>query len=128
MARFRGINRLADFDDNRREWGRAARFLREHVPIAGRVPPDSWIREDRPRYPPRATRDALANAICHRDDISGEAVTVTVDDDHLENTNPGSLPFRLTPEDLTRLSLARSTARASLNAGDPAPLTSSNGA
>jgi ATP-dependent DNA helicase RecG len=110
MARFRGPNRLADFDDNRQEWGhafetlrRAERFLREHVPIAGRVWPDRLIREDRPRYPPRATREALANAICHRDYIEGGgAVTVAVYDDHLEIANPGSLHFGLTPEDLTR--------------------------
>ena len=73
VARFRGMNRLADFADNRMFTGnlfellrQAERFLRDHVPIAGRVISGQLVREDRPRYAPRATREALANAMCHR--------------------------------------------------------------
>ncbi len=65
VARFRGINRLADFADNRMFTGnlfellrQAERFLRDQVPIAGRVIPGQLVREDRPRYAPRATREA----------------------------------------------------------------------
>ena len=108
MARFRGRDRLADFEDNRQVWGHAfallrhaTTFLREHTPIAGRVLPDRLEREDRPRYPPRATREALANALCHRDYTQpGGAVAVAMYDDRLEITNPGRLPFGLTPEKL----------------------------
>ena len=46
LGRFRGINRLADFSDNRQYWGhafsllrRAESFLMDHVPIAGQVCP-----------------------------------------------------------------------------------------
>lgn len=61
------------------------------------------VREDRPLYPPRATREAIANALCHRDYIShGDAVAVAMYDDHLEVTNPGELHFGLTPEALAR--------------------------
>lgn len=110
MARFRGTNRLADFADNRQPWchafeqlRRAESFLADHVPIAGRVHPDRLIREDRPLYAPRATREALANAICHRDyTAGGGAVTIAMYDDHLEIANPGSLHFGLTPEKLQR--------------------------
>jgi ATP-dependent DNA helicase RecG len=60
------------------------------------------IREDQPWYPPRATREALANALCHRDyTIPGGAVAVAMYDDHLEITNPGDLHFGITPEKLT---------------------------
>lgn len=94
MARFRGTNRLADFADNRQYWGhafallrRAESFLMDHVPIAGRVVPGKLVREDQPWYPPRATREALANAICHRDYlVPGGAVAVAMYDDHLEIT------------------------------------------
>ena len=109
MARFRGKDRLADFADNRQYWGnafallrRAQSFLVDHVPIAGRVVPGKMVREDQPWYPPRATREALANALCHRDyTIAGGAVALAMYDDHLEITNPGELHFGITPEKLT---------------------------
>jgi ATP-dependent DNA helicase RecG len=108
LARFRGKNRLAEFSDNRQYWGhafsllrRAESFLLDYVPIAGRVIPGKIVREDRPLYPPRATREALANALCHRDyAIPGGAVTVAMYDDHLEISNPGALHFGITPEKL----------------------------
>ena len=69
-----GRNRLADFADNRQYWGhafgllrRAESFLMDHVHIAGRIVPGKMISEDQPWYPPRATREALANGLCHRD-------------------------------------------------------------
>jgi ATP-dependent DNA helicase RecG len=110
LARFRGKNRLADFADNRQYWGhafsllrRAESFLMDHVPIAGRVVPGKLVREDQPWYPPRATREAIANAICHRDyTIPGGAVAVAMYDDHLEITNPGTFHFGITPEELVQ--------------------------
>jgi ATP-dependent DNA helicase RecG len=108
LARFRGKDRLADFSDNRQYWGhafsllrRAESFLLDHVPIAGRVLPGKMVREDQPWYPPRATREALANALCHRDyTVPGGAVAIAMYDDHLEITNPGELHFGITPEKL----------------------------
>ena len=110
VARFRGINRLADFADNRMFTGnlfellrQAERFLRDNTPIAGRVVPGQLVRDDRPRYAPRATREALANAMCHRDyTIAGGAVSVAMYDDRLEIGNPGTFHFGLTPERLTQ--------------------------
>lgn len=110
LGRFRGKNRLADFEDNRQYWGnafsllrRAESFLMDHVPIAGRVIPGKMVREDQPGYPPRATREALANALCHRDYIiPGGAVAVAMYNDHLEITNPGALHFGITPAKLTK--------------------------
>ena len=61
------------------------------------------VREDQPWYPPRATREALANALCHRDyTVPGGAVAIAMYDDHLEITNPGDLHFGITPEMLAR--------------------------
>lgn len=110
LARFRGRDRLADFADNRQYWGhafsllrRAESFLMDHVPIAGRVVSGKMVREDQPWYPPRATREGIANAICHRDyTIPGGAVAVAMYDDHLEIANPGALHFGITPEKLTQ--------------------------
>ena len=110
LARFRGKNRLADFADNRQYWGHAfallrhaESFLMDHVPIAGRVVSGRMRREDRPLYPPRATREAVANALCHRDYTNaGGAVSVAMYDEHLEIINIGTLHFDITPEKLAR--------------------------
>ena len=110
LARFRGTDRLGDFIDNRQYWGhafallrRAETFLLDHVPIAGRVVSGRMKRQDRPLYPPRATREAVANALCHRDyTIPGGAVSMAMYDDRLEIINTGTLHFDITPEMLTQ--------------------------
>jgi len=59
------------------------------------------IREDYPLYPPLATREAIANAICHRDHtIPGGAIALAMYDNRLEIINPGILHFEITPEKL----------------------------
>lgn len=107
VARFRGVDKM-QFLDNRQFNGNAftllanaERFLRETLPIAGRFEQDRFERIDEPLYPPLATREALANAICHRDySIGGGSIGVAVYDDRLEVTSAGSLHFGLTPEAL----------------------------
>jgi ATP-dependent DNA helicase RecG len=109
LARFRGTDKT-EFADNRQEVGnafelltRAQRFLRDHLPVAGRVVPNLFERADDPLYPPVALREALANALCHRDyGMAGGSVGVAIYDDRLEITSTGNLPFGLTPDDLKR--------------------------
>ena len=108
VARFRGLDRTTDFLDNRQFRGnaftllsRAERFLIESLPVASRIVPDRFVRVDEPLYPPEALREALANAICHRDyTIGGGSVGVAIYDDRLEVTSTGPLHFGLTPEKL----------------------------
>jgi len=107
VAKFRGTDRT-EFLDNRQFHGnvfelllRAERFLRESLPVAGRVAPGLFERVDDPLYPPVALREALANAICHRDySIGGGSVAVAIYDDRLEITSSGTLHFGLTAEAL----------------------------
>ncbi|MHA3774941.1 RNA-binding domain-containing protein [Verrucomicrobiota bacterium sgz303538] len=107
IARFRGRDKT-EFLDNRQLNGnafdlllKAERFLRENLPIAGRVRPGMFERIDDPLYPPVALREALANAFCHRDySIGGGSVGVAIYDDRLEITSSGTLHFGLTPEAL----------------------------
>ena len=107
VARFRGVDR-SDFLDNRQFHGNAfallanaERFLRETLPIAGRFESGRFDRIDEPLYPPLATRESLANALCHRDySIGGGSVGVAVYDDRLEVTSSGTLHFGLTPAKL----------------------------
>ena len=107
VARFRGKDKN-EFLDNRQFHGntfdlllKAERFLRENLPVAGRIQPNVFERIDDPLYPPVALREALANAFCHRDySIGGGSVSVGVFDDRLEITSTGTLHFGLTPEAL----------------------------
>lgn len=109
LARFRGTDK-SEFIDNRQEVGnafdlmmRAQRFLRDHLPVAGRIVPSLFERVDDPLYPPAALREALANAICHRDySMPGGSVGIALYDDRLEITSTGALPFGLTPEALLK--------------------------
>ena len=108
VARFRGTARTDEFLDNRQFHGnafellrQAERFFQENLPIAGRIEPDRFERVDDPLYPPEALREALANAICHRDySIGGGSVAAAIYDDRLEVTSSGSLHFGLTAEAL----------------------------
>jgi ATP-dependent DNA helicase RecG len=108
LARFRGRD-TAEFIDNRQETGnafqlftRAQRFLRDHLPVAGRIVPGLFERVDDPLYPPVALREALANALCHRDyGIHGGSVGIAIFDDRLEITSTGLLRFGLKAEELT---------------------------
>lgn len=108
VARFRGLDRSAEFLDNRQFTGNAfsllasaERFLRETLPIASRFESGRLQRIDEPLYPPLATREALANAICHRDyAMGGGSIGLAVYDDRLEVTSTGPLHFGLTPDDL----------------------------
>jgi len=78
-------------------------FLRRHLPVAGRIVPGLFEREDEPLFPLEALREALVNAFCHRDyTIAGGAVSLAIYDDRLEIWSDGTLPFGLTPEDLKR--------------------------
>jgi ATP-dependent DNA helicase RecG len=107
VARFRGRDKT-EFLDNRQFHGnafdlllRAERFLRDNLPVAGRVQPGLFERVDDPLYPPVALREALANAVCHRDySIGGGSIAVAVYDDRLEITSSGTLHFGLTAEAL----------------------------
>lgn len=109
VARFRGNDRT-EFLDNRQFHGnlfqllaRAERYLRESLPVAGRVLPGLFERVDDPLYPPLALREALANAFCHRDyAIGGGSVAVAIYDNRLEITSSGGLHFGLTPDALMR--------------------------
>jgi len=107
VARFRGTEK-GEFLDNRQFRGhafelfqRAQRFILEHMPIAGRFEPGRMERIDEPLYPPLAFREAIANAICHRDYASGgSSIGVAMYDDRLEITSSGTLHFGLTPQTL----------------------------
>ena len=108
MARFKGINKSGDFIDNQqvhcnvfRMLEVADNFFRKHLPIASYFKPDQFKRIDKPALPVIAVREALVNAICHRDykDRSGY-ISIAIFDDRVEIWNNGTLPKKLQLEDL----------------------------
>lgn len=107
LARFRGTTK-DEFRDNRQFKDHAfallrhaERFLDEHVPVASRFVEGRMRRVDTPSYPPLAVREALVNALVHRDySLDGGSVSVALFDDRLEIWSTGTLPEGLTPEKL----------------------------
>ena len=108
VARFRGTDRT-EFLDNRQFNGNAfalltnaERFLRDTLPISPGGSSRTASSESMSHcIRLLATREALANALCHRDySIGGGSVGIAVYDDRLEITSSGPLHFGLTPEKL----------------------------
>ncbi|MCP4755488.1 MAG: AAA family ATPase, partial [Proteobacteria bacterium] len=65
--------------------------------------------------PELALREAIVNAVCHRDYFEkGANVMVEIYDDRLEITNPGGLPKTLKVEDFGKKSVCRNSIIASL--------------
>jgi len=109
MSRFRGTAK-GEAVDSRHVVGNAfglyrigQQFFMDHLPVAGRIVPNLFEREDDPLYPPEALREALANALCHRDYSSGAgSIDIAIYDDRLEVVSSGGLHFGLTTDDLYR--------------------------
>ena len=109
MARFKGTSKLEGFIDNQQICGNAFKilaeandFMRRHLNIASFYQPDSFVRIDKPTLPTSAVREALINAICHRNYQNNSAIHLAIFNDRLEIWNSGVLPKELTIEDLKK--------------------------
>lgn len=109
MAKFRGIEK-GNFIDSKHVFGNAFQILRaaemfitKHAVVASHFEKSNLARVDEPEYPFQATREALINAISHRDYASpGGSITLTLFDDRLEIANTGLLPAVITLTDLKK--------------------------
>lgn len=72
----------------------AEKFVMNHIKLAAEI--KGFLREERWEYPLSAVREAITNAICHRDYFSTANVHVSIYDDRVEVWNPGGLPPELT--------------------------------
>ncbi|MHB1948491.1 MAG: RNA-binding domain-containing protein [Gammaproteobacteria bacterium] len=109
LARFRGTDKMGDFIDNQRVQGNAFQilssvndFVRRHLPIASFFESDSFQRIDQPAVPMLALREAIVNAISHRDYANASSISLSIFDDRLVIWNNGELPPQLTIEDLKK--------------------------
>ena len=111
MARFRGKTQLEGFIDNQMVDGNAFQimkaandFLMRHLPVASFFVDTQMERIDKPILPVLAIREALSNAICHKNySIQNSAITLAIFDDRLEIWNCGTLPSSLNLEDLKHI-------------------------
>ena len=77
-------------------------FIRDNIAKAAWMPKEKFEREESWEYPPDAFREAVINAVCHRDYQSSGNVQVSIFTNSLEILNPGLLPSTLTIESLKR--------------------------
>ncbi|HPD76783.1 MAG TPA: ATP-binding protein, partial [Methanoregulaceae archaeon] len=77
-------------------------FIRDNIAKAAWMPKEKFEREESWEYPPDAFREAVINAVCHRDYQSSGNVQVSIFANSLEILNPGLLPPTLTIESLKR--------------------------
>lgn len=101
-GQFKGMTRSVFLD--RREYGgplqaqidEAEAFVLRNIRLGARI--EGLYREDRYEIPPEAIREAIVNAVVHRDLQANSCVQVALFDDRLEITSPGSLYGGITIE------------------------------
>ena len=105
LARFLGNDKL-EFIDNQRAEGNffdlldaGMAFLFKHLNLSGRITNRSLTREERLEIPVSALREALINALAHRQwEKANLTISIAVYDDRVEIANPGILPPKITAE------------------------------
>ncbi len=75
-------------------------FVKTHIALRAKI--GGMKRQEQWEYPLEAIREAIVNALCHRDYASSGNVQIRIFDDRLEVRNPGGLPEGLTVEALKR--------------------------
>jgi ATP-dependent DNA helicase RecG len=103
LARFRGTNKNEFVDSGRAEGNffdlldAGMAFLFKHLSQSAKIV--GFHKEEHLEIPVEALREALTNALCHRQlEKYNLTPSIAVYDDRVEIENPGRLPFDLTPE------------------------------
>lgn len=89
-------------------------FLKQHLRVAYEFT-GAPQRKDVPEIPHEALREAVINAVCHRDYFErGANAMIEIFDDRVEISNPGGLPRGLKPAEFGTRSVARNPSIANL--------------
>lgn len=76
-------------------------FLKNHLNLKGTISTGSLIRKDEMELPETILREAVINAVIHRDySISGASIKVAVYDNRIDIISPGGLPKTITIEEI----------------------------
>lgn len=85
---------------------RAERWLMEHMRKGSRMV--GLERQDWTQFPPAAVREALVNAVAHRDyGVRGEGIRIALFLDRLECYSPGRLPGHVTVDNIVEERFSR---------------------
>ncbi len=104
-ARFKGTDEVTFIDlkviegDIIQQVEDAMAFVQRNTSMAVKIE-GKLERTEKWEYPLEAVREAVTNAVCHRDYAESGNVVVKIYDDRLEVSNPGGLPAGMTVEDL----------------------------
>jgi len=106
-ARFKGMKAIKPFIDMKviggsvyEQVNQAEKSILFNIKKAAWIEPGKIERQEKWEYPPDAIREAIINAIAHRDYNSSANVHISIFDDRIEIWNPGKLPPPLTPKNL----------------------------
>ena len=112
LIAFKGKDRIHIFDrqdiqdDLLTQFNGAVFFLKKHLNLRSEI--KGVNREDIYEIPLEALREAIANAIIHRDySMRGTSLMVEVYDDRVEIINPGGLPAGMEKKDFGKISVRR---------------------
>jgi ATP-dependent DNA helicase RecG len=76
----------------------AMAFVQRNTTVTGGLEKDGARRNERPDYPQEAIREAIVNALVHRDYmLSGTDIELLIFDNRIEIVSPGRLPNGITP-------------------------------
>lgn len=97
MVAFKGTNRVDIYDridvqdDLLTQYNQAQTFLKKHLNVRSEI--KEFDRQDIYEIPLEALREAIINAIIHRDySVYGTSIMVEVHDDRVVISNPGGIP------------------------------------
>jgi len=113
LARFKGVNAVEIIDSNFihktlfENLQEASEFVRRNTKT--RFETRGLERKEVGEYPEIVVREALVNAVVHRDYFSKDAIQLNIFDDRLEIINPGGLPQGLSMKLLGTLSIQRNS-------------------
>lgn len=98
VARFKGNDRR-EFLDSHITYGNvfqlleeAMQFVRKHLPVAAKIVEGQLERVETPLIPFKAIREAMINALCHKDyAVYGGSIGLAIYDERMEIFNDGGL-------------------------------------
>lgn len=109
LARFKGTTKSEFFDEKSMRgnvfdlFEQAMLFLDNYLPVGARIEDGNPFRVTTPAIPYKVLREAVINALCHKDySIPGSALWIAIYDDRVEIVSSGRLPPTIKLKDLTK--------------------------